>query len=178
MKYKTNWCEKKNNDWILASILPQKEDGTWDKEITDVSINRTAKNGQVFPNFDTIAAGVEIEGEFWQSQAGKSYLFAPKPKLEAPAFIKQASNSAFKAQQIEKTMARKEESIGKFQDTKEWSIKVASTMGKAVDLAIAEKTPSMDGQDLAEAILKWRKYLWNNWDINLEDTDAISGKLN
>lgn len=158
-KYKTNWMEKKNNDWILASILPQKEDGTWDKEITNVSINRTAKNGQVFPNFDTIAAGVEIEGEFWQSQAGKNYLFAPKPKLEAPNFIKQAGNSAFKAKQIEEAQNRTTQNVAKAQDNKDWSIKTSSTMRDAVLLSIAEGKPNQ------ENILRWREWLWNNFEV-------------
>ena len=172
MRYSINWCEKKNNDWIIASILPQKEDGTWDKEITNVSINRTAKSGQVFPNFDTIAPGIEIEGEFWQSQAEKNYLFAPKPKLDPPNFIKQASNSAFKAKQIEEAQARTTQSVAKAQDNKDWSVKVSATMRDAVLLSIAEQGPTPD------KILAWRKWLWNHFDVELDDIDAITGKIN
>lgn len=166
MKLKINWLEKKNNDWIVANLL--QEDGT---EIKEVSINRTAKNGQVFPNFDGLAPSLDIEGELWQSQAGKNYLFAPKPKLEAPEFIKKG-NGAYKTQQIEKSMERKESSITKFQDNKEWSIKVSSTMRDAVLLAIAEGKPE------ADRVLAWRKWLWNNWDVELDDTDALTGKIN
>lgn len=171
-KYKINWLKKNTADWYTISVLPQKEDGTWGVETTDISVNRVSKNGQKFDNFDTFAPGVEIDAEPWQSSAGKNYLYPPKPKLEAPNFIKQASNSAYKAQQIEKTMDRKEQGIAKSQDNKEWGIKVSSTMNKAIDLSIAENNAS------PECILKWRKWIWNNWDINLDDTDAITGKLN
>jgi len=153
-KLKINWLEKKANDWILANLL--QEDGT---EIKDVSINRTSKKGEVFPNFDGLAPSLDIEGELWQSPAGKNYLFPPKPKLEAPAFIRQAGNSAFKAKQIEEAQVRTSGFVAKAQDNKEWGIKTASTMNKAIDLAIAEGKPE------PITILKWREWVWNNWTV-------------
>lgn len=93
---------------------------------------------------------------------------------------KKANNMAnVKTAQIEKAIERKEKSIGTFQDNKEFSIKVASTINKAVDLAIAEYTINKQSLDrLDECIIKWRKFLWNEWDINLEDIDPLNGTLN
>lgn len=81
--YRVDWSEKKNNDWVLASLL----DETGNK-LSEVSINRTSKKGEIFPNFDEIRPGAEIKGELWTSTANKNYLFPPRKKLEPPNFIK------------------------------------------------------------------------------------------
>lgn len=158
-KYKINWMENK-------------EGRSGKKYVVMHLLDEAGKETQNVSTFElTYTLAQEIEGEIVQNGNYLNW----KPKLEAPAFIK--NNSAYKAQQIEKTMARKEESIGKFQDTKEWSIKVASTINKAVDLAVADYT-AYQGTVLSDRILYWRKFLWNNWDVNLDATDAITGKLN
>lgn len=84
---------------------------------------------------------------------------------------------AFKAQQIEKTMERKESSIGKFQDNKEFSIRVASTMSGAVQLAIAEYKDKTVLDTLDQAVLKWRKFLWNNWEVDPKDLDPLNDNM-
>lgn len=75
-------------------------------------------------------------------------------------------NSGFKTAQIEKVMDVKRQDISKFQDNKETSIKVASTMRMAVDLAIAERSNGHDSLDntLQESIRKWREWVWLEWD--------------
>jgi hypothetical protein len=157
MRYKINWIEKRvgrsGKEYMVMSLVD--ETG---KETTEVS---------TFEMQYTLAQ--EIEGQIVQN--GKFLNW--KPKLEAPDFIKKG-NGNFKAQQIEKVMERKEGSISKFQDNKELGIKVASTMNKAIDLAIAE----LGEKVMPEDILRWRKWIWNNWDVELTDTDAITGKLN
>jgi len=144
MKYKTNWVErrtgKSGKEYLVMNLLD--EDGKETQNVSTFNLEYTA--------------GQEIEGEIVQNGNFLNW----KAKLEAPAFIK---NSGYKTQMIEKSMERKENSIGKFQDNKEWSIKVASTMNKAVDLAIAEKLT--DPVDLKENILRWREWLWKNWDV-------------
>ena len=111
-KYKINWIEQKTgksgkNYWVMHIV------------------DSTGKETQNVSTFeDKYQAGMEIEGQIIQNGNYLNW----KPKLEAPEFVKKAGNPAYKAQLMEKTMERKENSIGKFQDNKEWSIKVSSTM--------------------------------------------------
>ncbi len=124
--------------------------------------------------FDSVMSGGTIEGTIEQGKYGMNF-----KKLEAPDFVKQNRGGAYKEKVIGEAMHRKEESIGKFQDNKDWSIKTSSTINKAVDLAVAEYRDETSGRsDLPSLVLKWRKWLWNNWDVDLSDTDAITGKLN
>lgn len=159
MKFTINFLEKKSPEWIVANLLD--ESGT---EIKEVSINKTSKKGDLFPHFDELMSGGTVEGEPWISGAGKNYLFPPKVKLEKPEFMKA------KTQQIEKTMARKEESIGRFQDNKEIIIKISSTMRDATLLAVAEMqhTSPSSHSDIELLVLKWRKWLWDNYDMTTE----------
>lgn len=71
--------ENKTPDWKVVEILNAAGD-----LITGVSVNRTNKKGEVFPEFDSIVAGAKIEGQLWESPAGKTYLFAPKGGRVAP----------------------------------------------------------------------------------------------
>lgn len=110
--------------------------------------------------FDPVKVGDTVEGETYTNDKG--YLNF-KRKLEPPEFIKKSSG--YKEKIMEKAMERKENGIEKFQDNKEWSIKVASTMNKAVELAIAEIKDIKTLNTLENDILKWREWLWNNWDV-------------
>ena len=160
-KYKINWCEVKRTGntngraWSITEMTLVDDQGA---ETTNVS------------TFDSVAPGQELEGQIVKNDKG--YLnFVKKPEA------KQVAASNFKTRQMEKVMERKEGSITKFQDNKEWSIKTASTLGKAVDLAIADYV-AFPGTVLSDRILYWRKFLWNNWDVELGDTDALTGHIN
>ena len=160
MKYSINWLEKRigksGKEYIVMNLRELDQYGKQGKETQNVSTFEL----QYQP-------GQEIEGAIVPN--GNYLNWKP---LEAPDFIKkQQSNTAFKTQQIEKVMDRKEQGIAKSQDNKEWGIKVSSTMNKAIDLAIAEDNATQ------ECILKWRRWIWDNWDVNLDDTDATTGKL-
>ena len=123
-----------------------------------------------FPDFANITNGsvflgkMAKEGEYWN--------------LSHEALEKR-SNGANQAKQkvIEETMQRKEQSIGKFQDNKEFQIRVASTMSGAVQLAIAEYRDKTVLDTLDQAVLKWRKFLWNNWSVELKDIDPLTDKI-
>lgn len=101
----------------------------------------------------------EIEGTLEKNDKGYWKLVTKKA----------VAGANFKTAQMEKTMERKEQSIGKFQDNKEWSIMTASSMNKAIDLAIAEIKDIKTLNTLEQDILKWREWIINNWDI--EPTD-------
>jgi hypothetical protein len=99
-----------------------------------------------------------IDGELSQNEKGYWKLTTAKKAATGQFMANQ------KAQAVEKVMERKETSIAKFQDSKEWSIKVASTMNKAVELAVAEYANPKNLFTLEESVLKWREWLWSNWD--------------
>lgn len=98
----------------------------------------------------------EWEGELVKNEKGYWKLVSPKAQAGAN----------FKTAQTEKLMARKEESIGQFQKTKEWGIMEASTLRMAVDLAIAELKDPTVLDSLEEGISKWREYLVKSWDLD------------
>lgn len=97
-----------------------------------------------------ITAGIVIDGNYRNLVSATE-----KPKT--------GQNGAFKAMQIEKTMERKETSIGKFQDNKELSIKMASTMRMAVDMTIAMAPEQREGT-FEETIRKWRQWFILEWE--------------
>lgn len=66
-------CEIKTKDWKVISVVTADGDS-----IENVSVNRTNKKGEVFPNFDAIMTNSDVSGQLWNSPAGKQYLFAPK----------------------------------------------------------------------------------------------------
>lgn len=108
-----------------------------------------------FPHFADLATGSTIDGEIRKNDKGYDNLYSNE--------IKPRGNPAYKTQQMEKVMERKETSIGKFQDNKELSIKMASTLRMAVDMTIA-MTSDQRENTLEETIRKWREWFWTEWD--------------
>lgn len=160
-KYTISWIEAKNPDWKTASLIG--EDKT---AYQDVSINRTSKKGEAFPNFDGLMNGGEAEGEIWQSAGGKWYLFPPKPQT-TPSGAPRGSGGGFKAKMIDEAMAKKEQSIGRFQASKEESIRLASAQRDSVLVVvhlykeIAEDpimTPSEKDSAIKKKILELRDW--------------------
>lgn len=165
-KHKVTWLEKKNEDWVLVSL----ETGQ-----TEVSINRKSKKGEAFPGFDSLAPGVEVEGELWQSTAGKWYLFPPRPQTPRGG-VSRASGGASKSKAIEDAQIRKAEQIDKFQSSKEESIRLAGCQRDAVLL-----TQTMFGNNiwsdpilsedekrniLKKEVIKWRNWLYLDKEFN------------
>jgi len=69
-----------------------------------------------------------------------------------------------KSAQIEKVMEKKEASITHFQDNKETSIKIASTMRMAVDIATSLTVDQWQSTTMQEEIQFWREWCWKQWD--------------
>lgn len=166
MQYNVQWLEKKNDDWIVVQLVESATNGI-PLEYKDVSINRVNKKNETFPNFDDIQNGGTVEGELWKSEKGRYYLFAPKVRATG-------STGAYKAQQIEKTMARKEESIEKFQDSKEQGIAISGAQRDAVLIVTmlfnSQNLPpeeEIDKQQIKEEIIKWR-----NWFLSSDFKDT------
>lgn len=140
------WSENKNNDWKVCTI----KEGN--QTITDVSVNRTNKKGEVFPNFDGIAPGFEVECEIWKSQTGKTYMFAPKTQT-AP----RAGGAGIKAAMVEKAKA-----IEHSQDRKDNAIQLSSTFRDATlltQVTISAQQGDFDREDIKKVWLEWRSWL-------------------
>lgn len=152
MLYTFSNVQIKNNDWKVASIK-----GADGSQAHEVSINRTNKKGEVFPNFDAIADGASVEGNLWKSDAGKNYLFAPKEGGRKGG----GNNLA-----ISQAQERKVASIKTAMDSKEYAIKVSSTFRDAtlilIELIKAGKVEVSDWKN-QHAIV--RSQLWTMFDV-------------
>lgn len=109
--------------------------------------------------FEPAMPGQELEGLIVYNEKYKTNEF--KKKLEKPNFLKH------KDAQIEKAVARKETSIARFADNKDFSIMQSSTMRDAVLLAIAQQDPSH------ENVLAQRKWLLDHWEVKVTDTEPF-----
>ena len=121
-----------------------------------------------FPDFANIKEGsvflatMTKEGAYWNlSYEGQE---------KAPQRAFQANKEA----SVTKAMDRKEKSIGRFQDDKEFSIMVSSTMRDAVQLAIAEIKDITTLNTLEKDILKWREWLITHWQIDEKDVPPFN----
>ena len=125
-----------------------------------------------FPDFANVKEGSVIRGKLEQNGQYWNLVSETQAKPRGGGY------TAHKEAVIEKAVERKEGFIAKSQDNKEWGIKVASTMNKAIDLAIAEYTKNPNSLfNLDECIKKWRKYLWNNWNVDIKDTDPTTDEI-
>lgn len=154
MKYEIRNIERKHIDSLNKDVLEcDVFDG--EKEIAGVSI------WQGFPDFDKITFGSSVEGDIVTKQKGNyltKTLFAPKGS--APM---RGSGA------ITKAMDRKEAGISKFQENKEESIKISSTMRDAVLLATAQGIEGYSDEGVKEKVANWRKWLWVQWDKTTTD---------
>ncbi len=93
------------------------------KEI-EATIWKTDSKGSVFPGFDTLSVGSEIEGNPWTNPTtGKVNIYPPKEK-------KAGGNSA----NISNLMDKKAENIEKAQDRKSESIAYFNSVNSAIAL--------------------------------------------
>ena len=120
-----------------------------------------------FPNFANVTIGTVIRGKIEPN--GKYMNLISELQAKAPS----GQNQAFKQAQIKETMDIKRQDIQKSQENKEQSIKIASTMRMAVDLAIAEYGDKTVLNTLEQSIKKWRAYCWENWDASDQDFQAF-----
>lgn len=153
MKYKIEWCEVKKEGetngraWKITNMTLKDETG---QTIDEVS------------TFDAVMPGQEIEGFIETKGQYKNF----KKSLEKPNFMKKEGFSANKAKEV---IDYKDEKIGKNADNKDHSIRISSTMNKAIDLAIADG--NMEQKLREETILYWREWIWKHWDD--PDTNPI-----
>ena len=156
-EYEIEWIEAKTSakgtNYHRATL--KAEDKSW----TDVAIFKGF-------NAEDLVPGGKVKGILEE----KEYMGKPSYTLNAPVSPKTASAGAFKAQQIEKAVERKEASISRFQGDKEYSIKVSSTFRAAVDSAIAEyqemrRVSVSTDADIEKLFKKWRAFFWSSFDV-------------
>lgn len=88
MAHRITAVQNKSKDWKVVTILNAAGD-----LMENISVNRTNKKGETFPNFDDIQTGASVEGTLWESPAGKTYLFAPKGATTQKADSGPAANN-------------------------------------------------------------------------------------
>ena len=153
-KFTIAWCEVKKTGigakgpWTITKVTLKDEMG--------VTIDNV-------DTFDEVVNGTTVEGEITEGQYGKNF------KKITP---KAVAGMAHKEKVINETMQRKEQSIGKFQDNKEFSIMVASSMSQAVALATAE-SKDIGTQHLDERVIFWRNWIITNWNVEKTDTQPF-----
>lgn len=157
-KFKIEWSENKSADWKIISI--KGDDG---KLTEDVSVNRVNKKGEIFPGFDEVKVGNDVEGELWKSTSNKHYLFAPK-KVSTSSYNAPRGGGAVKAAEITR------ESVKEALDTKENSIRLSGAMRDAV-LIVTTFYPNLEREEnvidketnVMAKIIKWRNWILNNY---------------
>lgn len=159
-QYKISKLDKKKEDWYVADLVAA--DGY---ETKGASVNKIdKKTGGIFPGWDFLKEGENVDGELWKSPTTqKWFLFPPKA---ASQNSQKGPGGAYKQKMIEDTMKAKEASISKFQGSKEEGIKLASTLRMAVDLSVAEITSNKEDDEasLQARIKRWRSWLWAEWE--------------
>jgi hypothetical protein len=161
---KIDWIETKDDGWKLASITDAEG-----HKLLNVSINRTSNKGEVFPNFDNLAAGMDIEAVTWQSKAGKWYLFPPKPQTtQGEAYTK--PQGGFKAG-MQKMAEEKREFIKDTQEIKNSNIREAAAQRDAV-LIVTTFYPEFANDPLLstekEKLIKQKYLQWRDMFLNQE----------
>lgn len=156
MAYKITGVQSKSPDWKVVSLITP--DG---KEVGDVSVNRTNKKNEVFPNFDAIVEGADIEGTLWASATGKQYLFAPKAPLQRPKFMGGGTAAQeVKGKQIEKAQETTFTHVKEAQDRKQDAIILSAAQRDAVLMVttfeVAQPFPT--DAELRAKIIEWREW--------------------
>jgi len=158
---------------VLQSEPSMTKTGKPYKKLTVEAENETRKVNMWsnFPDFANINAESVFSGNMVKDGAYWNLSHDVDKKPSGGNF------GAFKTKQIEEFQGKKTESISKFQDNKEFSIRTASTMSGAVALAVAEYKDKTVLDNLDTAVLKWRKFLWNNWNVDPKDLDPTNDNM-
>jgi hypothetical protein len=116
-----------------------------------------------FPDFANLKEGSVIRGKLEQNGQYWNLVSETQGKARGGA------NTGYKTAQIEKVMDKKNESISHFQDNKELSIKIASTMRMAVDIATSMTEAQWHGTSMEEEIKYWRAWCYSEWETPNKD---------
>lgn len=136
----------------------------------EATIWKLDKEGQVFPNFDSLTANAQIEANQWQNPKDGTFTLYPTKNTANRSFTPNRGGIA-QAQQ------RKETSITISQERKEEGIMISSTIRMAVDITVAEGFENLSEQATKERIMRWRYWLVEKWNqttpIKVTGTDEF-----
>lgn len=160
MIWKITGVTSKSNDWKLVDAAD-----LTGVEIQQASANRVDKKGNIWAAFDQIVEGGSVEADFWRSDAGKPYLFAPKP---AKSFSGHSRGTG--GANIAKAQERKQENIEKTMDRKEMGILISAAMRDATQITLAslKNEPFPTDADFGREFRKYRDWYIKMW----KDTEA------
>lgn len=153
---------------VISAITKTAKTGNPFKAL-EVESNGAVYKVNVFnnaPDFASIKEGSIIVGKLEQKGEYWNILFGGQS-------TRGGASGGFKTAQIEKVMEVKRQDISKFQDNKENSIKIASTIRMAVDIATSMTPEQWQGTTMQEEIRFWRSWLINEWDVNPKDTEPF-----
>lgn len=153
MRYRILKSTRKNDNWRVLDVQECIENG---ESFQDVSVNKIDKKTglEAFLNFDKFEEGYEFEANPWTNDKGTMYLFAPKPKTNAPQGNSARSGAIAKAQET------KREDIAAAQDNKHKAIALAGAMRDATQIALASLKDAPFPTDV-EFKAEWEK--WCKW---------------
>lgn len=160
MNWKITAVVSKSNDWKLVDATDMTG-----ITIQQASANRVDKKGNTWTAFDSIVEGGSVEADFWRSDAGKPYLFAPKP-AKSPTGANRGQSGA----NIAKAQERKKENINEAMDRKEMGIQVSAAMRDAtlITLASLKNEPFPTDADFGREFRKYRDWYMKMW----QDTET------
>lgn len=155
MQYKITGVIAKSNDWKLVDAVDMTG-----VEINQASANRVDKKGNIWTAFDSIVEGGSVEADFWRSDAGKGYLFAPKTPSKTAYTPRTATNIA-KAQEV------KGEQIDKAQTRKHDAITLAGAMRDGCQIALRELNdmPFPTLEDFKARYKYWTDFILQQHDL-------------
>lgn len=164
MQYKITGVVLKSNDWKLVDAIDMSG-----VEIQQASANRVDKKGNIWAAFDSIVEGGSVEADFWRSDAGKPYLFAPKP-TKSPTGANRGQSGA----NIAKAQERKQEGINKSMDRKEMAILVSAAMRDATQITLAslKNEPFPTDADFGREFRKYRDWYIQQWKLTEQTLDV------
>lgn len=123
------------------------------------------------PGYIDLKEGAFVEGELTPNDYKGRKGWKMQALVQAPAW---ATKGPAKSTNIATAMKKKEESIGKFQDNKNESIKISSTFRDATLITLAKLGHvGMDEHGFDEKFMvewkTWRNWLWNNYDVDTSE---------
>lgn len=110
-----------------------------------------------FPEFALIHAGSLVRGKIEPNGQYTNLVSETQGKGKFGA------SGGYKTAQIKETMDIKRQDIQKSQENKENSIKIASTIRMAVDIATSLTPEQWQSTTMQEEVRFWREWLWQEW---------------
>jgi len=138
------------------------------KDETGATYERVSIWGD-FPFFSDLKVDLNVVGKLYTNDKGYITLYPP-----APVKTHSSATGGGMGKQAEKLMATKASHIEKSQENKSESIKITTSMQLAVSCALAEYAKPNSLDSLETLIVKYRKFILKNWEVDVTDTPPFN----